>query len=148
MVGNYVCRLKWKPFTMGILCLTYSHGQMFDLLHFGCTFSTLLVRQIKGRGHQPFPNKMKYRWTKVSVGPPIKRVVCWVGYPFLKNWRQILYKYLFDSQPLKRVVCWVGYPFSSVDGHHWLIWSFCPKGDQIGLFCNYHDFSPMEEWYH
>ena len=59
---------------------------MFDPLHFGYTFSTLLGRQLKGRGrgHQPFPNKMKYRWPKVSVRLPLKRVVCWVGYPFLR----------------------------------------------------------------
>ena len=63
-----------------------SHGQMFDLLHFGYTFSTLLGRQIKGRGrgHQPFPNKIKYCWPKVLVGPPLKSVVCWVGFPFLR----------------------------------------------------------------
>ena len=61
-----------------------SHGQTFDPLHFGYTFSTLLGRQIKGRGrgHQPFPNKMKFRWPKVPGRPPLKRVVCWVVYPF------------------------------------------------------------------
>ena len=46
-----------------------SHGQTFDPLHFGYTFSTVLGRQIKGRGrgHQPFLNKMKYHWPKVLV---------------------------------------------------------------------------------
>ena len=68
------------------------------------TFSTLLGRQIKGRcrGHQPFPNKMKYCWPKVSVQPPSKSVVCWVGYLFFKNWRQILYKYWFSQSTLKK----------------------------------------------
>ena len=84
------------------------------------TFSTLLGRQIKGRGrgHQPFPKKMKYGWPKVSVGPPLKRLVCWVGYPFLRIEVKFYIKYWFDSRPLKMVMCWVGYPFASVDGHH------------------------------
>ena len=49
-----------------------------------------------------FLNKMKYHWPKVSVWPPLKRVVCWVGYPFFKNWRQILYKVLVRLSTLKK----------------------------------------------
>ena len=81
-----------------------SHGQTFDLLHFGHTFSKLLGRQIKGRGrgHQPFPNKMKYRWPKVSVRPPLERAVCWVSYPFSRIECKFYIKYWFDSRRLKK----------------------------------------------
>ena len=71
----------------------------------------------RGRGHQPFQNKIKYRWPKVSVRPPLKRAVFWVGYPFLRIEGKFYIKYWFNSRPLKRVVCWEGYPFSSVDSH-------------------------------
>ena len=97
-----------------------SHGLTFDPLHFGYTFSTLLGRKIqgRGRGHQPFPNKMKYHWPKVLVRPPLKRAVCWLCYPFLRIEGKFYINIVSTVDPLKRVVCWVGYPFSSVDGHH------------------------------
>ena len=121
----------WRCFSLISLCRSDSgiervrvsacrHGQTFSLLHFGYTLATLLGQQIKGRGrgNQPFPNKMKYHWPKVSIQPPLKRVVCWVGYSFLRIEGKFCTKCWFDSRPLKRVVCWVGYPFSSVEGHH------------------------------
>jgi len=82
--------------------------------------------KIKGRGHQPFPNKMKYHWPKVSVQLPLKRLGSVLGrLPFFKNLRQILYKVLVRQS---RVVCWVGYPFSSVDGHHcWRVIGITPR---------------------
>ena len=80
----------------GRWALHTSHGQTFDPLHFGYTFSTLLGRQIKGRGrgHQSFPNKMKYRWPKVSVRPPLGRL-----HFFTQIEGKFYIKYWFDSRP-------------------------------------------------
>ena len=69
--------LFWIIVNIGAICIMYlqiyvqySHGQTLDLLHFGYSFSTLLGWQIKGRGPQPFPNKMKYRWLKYRFNHP------------------------------------------------------------------------------
>ena len=69
ITGNLVKESLFSSVLMFFFC---SHGQTFNPLHFGYTFSTLLGLQIKGRGHQPFPNRMKYRWPKVSVRHPKK----------------------------------------------------------------------------
>ncbi len=55
-----------------------SHGQTFDPLHFFNTLCWQIKR--RGRGHQPFPNKIKYRWPKVSVR--VGSVL--VSHPFLR----------------------------------------------------------------
>jgi len=76
---------------------------MFNPQHFGYTFSTLLGQQIKGRGrgHQPFPNKMKYRWPEVGIGlTPLKKGSVLGRLPFLRIEGKFYIKYWF-SDPKK-----------------------------------------------
>ena len=93
---------------------TNSHGQTFDPLHFGYTFSPLLGQHIKvtvqgSTGHQPFLNKMKYCWPKVSVWPPLKRVVSVLGrLPFFKcRWPSLVVSHIgslgtYTTVPMKK----------------------------------------------
>ena len=103
---QWITALNWFPSSES-LCAEQSWPNVrpatFDIwqLHFGVgyTFSTLLPTLLSIVG-------LKY-WFDSR---PLKRVVCWVGYPFLSIEDKFYIKYRFDSRSLKRVVYWVGNP--------------------------------------